>query len=79
MSVIERKMDIDYIVQNLSEIKGFINGLRYAAADKDQARELYELAAKVRISMQKAIDIWQEYDLEGYNTYEALVKKLEKE
>jgi len=82
-SALQRKADIDYIVQSLSEIDGFLKGIRILAKQGDSNqfpdRDLYEMGVKVRCVMQKAINIWQEYDLEGYNTFEQLAKKIEQQ
>ncbi len=72
-SVLEMKMEIDYIVQSLSEVDGFLSGIRLLA-HKDQSRELYDLGMKVRSCREKAIDMWQTYSLDDYRGLELLVK-----
>ena len=75
-TILEMKGDIDYIVQSLSEVDGFLKGLRLMA-DSDQSNDLYKMGVKISGSMGKAIDMWQTYSLEDYQGLEATLKALE--
>lgn len=72
-NVVEMKHEIDFIIQALNEVDGFISGLKLLA-DKEHGRTLHDLGVKVRACREKSVDMWQCYSLDDYKGLEALLK-----